>query len=164
MRLSLIIMGVAGCGKTSVGEALQDRTGMPFIDGDSLHPRENIAKMSAGISLEDADRWPWLTLVGQEIAASTTPISIGCSALKRAYRDSIRRSAKKPVGFVHLLGDRTVIEKRMQLRQGHFMPTSLLDSQFATLEPLQGDETGFTVNVDQALEQIIDAIVQHDFD
>ena len=163
MPLSIVIMGVAGCGKTSVGEALQTRTSRPFIDGDSLHPPENIAKMSAGISLQDADRWPWLALVGQEIANSTTPIAIGCSALKRVYRDHIRQAAGKPVAFVHLKGDRAVIEARMNARQGHFMPASLLDSQFEALQPLEADETGLTVNVNQPLDQIIDAIEQHDF-
>jgi len=151
-------MGVAGCGKTSVGQALQTSIKLVFVDGDSLHPPANIKKMSAGIALQDADRWPWLSRVGEQIAQSAVPIAIGCSALKRAYRDQIRHAAGKQTGFIHLAGDRAVIEQRMQARQGHFMPTSLLDSQFAALEPLQDDEFGITVNVDQPLRQIVEVI------
>jgi len=160
MPFSLVIMGVAGCGKTSVGEALQTSLDLNFIDGDSLHPPANIQKMSAGIPLQDADRWPWLTLVGQQIGASSMPIAIGCSALKRSYRDRIRQAANKQIGFVHLAGERSVIEKRMQARQGHFMPTSLLDSQFAALEPLQDDEFGITVDINQLPAQIVDSVAR----
>lgn len=158
MPLSLVIMGVAGCGKTLVGEALHSSIGLTFVDGDSLHPPANIQKMSAGIPLQDADRWPWLTLVGQRIGASSAPMAIGCSALKRSYRDHIRLAADERIGFVYLAGERSVIEKRMQARQGHFMPTSLLDSQFATLEPLQDDEFGITINIDQPPARIVDSV------
>ena len=150
-----VIMGVAGCGKSSVGEGLARSLNVAYEDGDDLHPQDNIDKMSTGIALTDADRAPWLDLIGQRLGAAKTPLLIGCSALKRSYRDRIRTHAAGPVWFVHLLGARGVIEARMAKRAGHFMPVSLLDSQFATLEPLGADEAGVEVNIDQSLAQVI---------
>jgi len=150
-----VIMGVAGCGKSTVGAALATATGATYLDGDDLHPPANIAKMSAGAPLNDTDRAPWLDKVGQALATAPGTALIGCSALKRAYRDRIRATAGEPVSFLHLSGTRKVIEHRMHLRQGHFMPVALLDSQFATLEPLQPDEAGSTVNIDQPLGDIV---------
>ncbi|MBV1702458.1 MAG: gluconokinase [Hyphomicrobiales bacterium] len=163
MIKNVIIMGVAGCGKTSVGEALAARTDWTYLDGDTLHSRENVAKMSAGIPLTDADRWPWLETVGQTFAKSTTRLSparlmIGCSALKRAYRDHIRAAAGAPVTFVHLSGTREIIEQRMRHRSGHFMPLALLDSQFAALEPPAVDESAFSEDIDQTLDAIVTEI------
>ena len=149
-------MGVAGCGKSSVGLALSARIGLPYCDGDDLHPAANVAKMSRGEPLTDQDRWPWLALVGQALAES--PMIIGCSALKRRYRDAITATAGHPVTFIHLSGSRSVIEARMQARKGHFMPPALLDSQFAALEPPAPDENAFAVDIDQALPAIVDAI------
>ncbi|MEL6598812.1 MAG: gluconokinase [Pseudomonadota bacterium] len=153
----MVLMGVAGCGKSAVGAALEAAAGIPYLDGDDLHPPENIAKMSAGAPLTDADRWPWLALVGE--ALQEPPRAVGCSALKRIYRDRIRESARGPVTFVHLSGSREVIEARMGAREGHFMPVSLLDSQFAALEPPAGDEDAVTVDIDQPVEAIVGAIV-----
>ncbi|EBA03347.1 gluconate kinase IdnK [Rhodobacteraceae bacterium HTCC2150] len=152
--LRAIIMGVAGCGKTSVGLALAPQLGAIYRDGDDLHPPENIAKMSAGDPLNDADRAPWLDLVGHELASSETPIIIGCSALKRAYRDRIRAIAGDVV-FIHLSGARLVIENRMAARSGHFMPVALLDSQFAALEQLSADELGIVIDIDQPLADVV---------
>ena len=152
-------MGVAGCGKSSVGEALALQLGVTYRDGDDLHPAENVAKMRAGEALTDADRWPWLDLVAQDLAARA-PVIIGCSALKRIYRDRIRASAGGPVTFVHLAGSRAVIEARMAARQGHYMPVSLLDSQFATLEPPGSDEA-LRVDIDQPLAAIVVVIAGH---
>ena len=153
----LVLMGVAGCGKSSVGAALSARIGLPYRDGDDLHPVANVAKMSRGEPLTDDDRWPWLALVGQALAAG--PLIIGCSALKRRYRQAITATAGHPVTYIHLSGSRTVIEARMQARKGHFMPTSLLDSQFAALEPPGADENAVTVDIDHPLAAIVDAIV-----
>lgn len=158
MTTRIVIMGVAGCGKSSVGEALSVLTQMPYRDGDDLHPAANVAKMSAGVPLNDQDRWPWLDLVGAALARDA-PLIIGCSALKRVYRDRIRRAAGGPVLFVHLAGSRAVIEARMALRQGHFMPVALLDSQFATLEPPGPGEAHLTVDINQPLPRIVARIV-----
>ena len=155
----MILMGVAGCGKSSVGEALASRLGVTYRDGDDLQPAENVAKMRSGVALTDADRWPWLDLVAQNLAARA-PVIIGCSALKRIYRDRIRASAGGPVTFVHLAGSRAVIEARMAARQGHYMPVSLLDSQFATLEPPGSDEA-LRVDIDQPLAAIVVVIAGH---
>ena len=153
----LVIMGVSGCGKSSVGAALSARIALPYRDGDDLHPEANVAKMRRGEPLTDEDRWPWLALVGQALAQD--PLIIGCSALKRRYRQRITETAGKPVTFVHLSGSRAVIEARMQARKGHLMPASLLDSQFAALEPPGPDENALTVDIDQPLAAIVDAIV-----
>lgn len=153
--MKIVIMGVAGCGKSSVGDALAGALTAQYFDGDDLHPPANIAKMSAGTPLNDADRAPWLDTVGQRLAAVDAPILIGCSALKRSYRDRIRRYAGGPVTFLHLNGTRAVIETRMSAREGHFMPVALLDSQFATLEPLQDDELSVIIDIDQPFEGVV---------
>ena len=155
MARHVIIMGVAGCGKTSVGEGLSRQTRLGFIDGDALHPRQNVDKMSHGIPLTDADRWPWLEAIGRTLAQSPAPLIIGCSALKRSYRDRIRQHADAPVSFIHLTGSRELIGRRMRERTNHFMPPALLDSQFAALEPLGTDEDAIAIDIDQPLEAII---------
>jgi gluconokinase len=156
--LRLVLMGVAGSGKSSVGEALAQKINARYFDGDDLHPKANIEKMSRGEALNDDDRWPWLTLVGEALAKADGTLIIGCSALKRMYRDHIRLKAEGPVIFVHLSGSRAVISGRMGARTGHFMPTTLLDSQFATLEPPAADEHAITVDIDQSLEAVVDDI------
>jgi gluconokinase len=157
MTLRVVIMGVAGCGKSSVGEALARRLHVPYRDGDDLHTSEAVGKMRQGIPLTDADRWPWLDRVAR-VLASEAPILVGCSALKRAYRDRIRAGAGGPVTFVHLSGSRELIASRMAARTGHYMPTSLLDSQFAALEP-PGPDEAITVDIDQSLPALTDAIL-----
>ncbi|GAA4167841.1 gluconokinase [Shinella granuli] len=151
-------MGVAGCGKSAVGAALAGRIGANYLDGDDLHPPANIEKMSRGEPLTDEDRWPWLTLVGRTLAQPGGTLIIGCSALKRRYRDHIAREARGPVTFVHLSGTKELIAARMAARAGHFMPTSLIDSQFAALEPPAQDENAMTVDIDDTLESIVDRI------
>jgi gluconokinase len=158
MTRRLVIMGVSGCGKSSVGAGLAARLGLNYRDGDDLHPPENVAKMRAGMPLTDADRWPWLDRVGQVLLAEA-PVIVGCSALKRAYRDRIRTAAGGPVTFVHLAGSQEVIAARMALRQGHYMPLSLLDSQFAALEPPAAEEA-ITVSIDQPLEALVADILR----
>ena len=156
--VNYVVMGVSGCGKSTVGAAFALAIGGRFIDGDDLHPPENVSKMSAGVPLTDADRWPWLTLVG---ATLTGDVVVGCSALKRAYRDRIRAVAG-PVRFLHLAGSKAVIAARMAARPGHFMPLGLLDSQFAALEPPGLDEDAVTVDIDQSLDAIVAALLAHD--
>ena len=119
MTARIVIMGVAGCGKSSVGAALSAASGIPYRDGDDLHPAANVAKMKAGTPLVDADRWPWLDLVAQDLARDA-PLIIGCSALKRVYRDRIRAGAGDAVLFIHLSGSREVIAARMAARDRAF--------------------------------------------
>lgn len=154
----MILMGVAGCGKSSVGEALASAIDATYIDGDDLHPQSSIDKMSAGHPLTDDDRWPWLQSVGETLGKSSEPTIIGCSALKRSYRDKITAAATEPVTFIHLSGSRAVIETRMGAREGHFMPTALLDSQFSTLEAPTDDENAIAVNIDQPIKGIVSEI------
>ncbi|HXH35757.1 MAG TPA: gluconokinase [Plantibacter sp.] len=151
----VVVMGVSGSGKSTTGVLIADRLGVPFIDADALHPLENVAKMAAGTPLEDADRWPWLALVGQTLAdASDTGLVMACSALKRVYREAILAEAPD-VRFVLLHGSREVLGRRMEGRTDHFMPASLLDSQFALLEELDADEPGFVVDIDRSVEEIV---------
>jgi gluconokinase len=158
MTLRLVIMGVTGCGKSTVGEALAGRLGVDYRDGDDLHPPENVEKMRAGMPLADADRWPWLDRVAGALREGA-PVIVGCSALKRAYRDRIRDGAGEPVRFVHLAGSRELIAGRMAQRRGHYMPLSLLDSQFAALEA-PGPEEALTVRIDQSPVGIVDEIMR----
>ena len=148
-----VVMGVASCGKTSVGEAIAARLGAAFTEGDRLHPKANVEKMSAGIPLTDDDRWPWLTLVGQSLQGSEGRIT-SCSALKRAYREHITEKAGRPVAFVFLDGTRDLLEKRIAARKGHFMPPSLLASQLATLEPPAADELARAFDIARPIEDI----------
>ena len=159
MTLRLVIMGVSGCGKSSVGAALGARLGIPYRDGDDLHPAVNVAKMRAGTPLTDDDRWPWLDAVATALR-DDAPLIIGCSALRRAYRDRIRGGAGGAVGFVYLAGSRDLIAARMAKRKGHYMPLALLDSQFATLEP-PGKDEALTLSIDQPLAALIDQIAAH---
>ena len=154
----LVLMGVAGCGKSSVGASLAGRLGAIYLDGDDLHPLANIAKMSQGTALNDDDRWPWLTLVGRAFVVAEGPLIIGCSALKRAYRDHIAQEADASVTFIHLAGTPEVVTARMNARTGHFMPPGLLASQFSALEPPGADENAISVNIDQPLDAIVDTI------
>ncbi|MFD3807151.1 gluconokinase [Streptomyces sp. NPDC058619] len=150
-----VVMGVAGTGKTTVGRLLAEALALPYAEGDAFHPAANVAKMSDGIPLEDADRWPWLDAIGDWIRTRDGRGGgvVAASSLKRAYRDRLRESGPRTV-FVHLTGDRPLIEERMAARKGHFMPPALLDSQFATLEPLQPDEAGVVIDVSGSPEDI----------
>ena len=131
----VVVMGVSGSGKTVVGEVLARKLHAPFLDADAYHSKANIAKMSAGIPLADDDRWPWLDALGKALRAAAQPkgVAVGaCSALKRSYRDFLTKAAGEPVVFVYLDGSFELIDARMKARKGHFMPESLLRSQFAT--------------------------------
>ncbi|MFI8086795.1 gluconokinase [Streptomyces sp. NPDC086080] len=155
----VVVMGVAGTGKTTIGPLLAARYGVPYAEADDFHPPANITKMSAGTPLTDDDRWPWLDAIG-DWAHGRSGLGgvVSCSALKRSYRDRLRAAAPGVV-FVHLTGDRALVEDRMSHRQGHFMPTALLDSQFATLQPLEPDEAGVAVDVAGSPEEITDRAV-----
>jgi len=150
--VQIVVMGVSGCGKSTVGQLLAQKLSARFIDGDDLHPESNKAKMAAGNPLNDDDRWPWLALVGQALAEGQTVVA--CSALKRVYRERILAAAPQ-TKFVHLSGSREVLEQRLGARSGHFMPASLLDSQLATLEPLAADEPGLVVDIEQPVADIV---------
>ncbi|TLQ46862.1 gluconokinase [Streptomyces marianii] len=155
----VVVMGVAGTGKTTIGPLLAEALGVPYAEGDDFLPAGNIAKMSAGVALDDADRGPWLDAIGRW-AHGRAGLGgvVSCSALKRNYRDRLRAAAPD-VEFLHLTGDRALIERRMAERTGHFMPTALLDSQFATLQPLRGDEAGVAVDVSGSPQEITERAV-----
>jgi len=148
-------MGVSGSGKTTVGAALAQRLGVPFADADDFHPPANVAKMSAGVPLDDLDRLPWLHALGSwQAKHAPTGAVVSCSALRRWYREILREAAPGQV-FVHLDGRPDVVARRVAGRPGHFMPASLVDSQFATLEPLAPDEAGFTLDLDQSVDDLV---------
>lgn len=160
----IVVMGVSGCGKSSIAKLLAERLSCDFIEGDDAHSQENISKMSAGIPLTDADRHDWLITLKQTLrhhAAADMSVVLTCSALKRRYRDCLREGDPQ-VFFVHLHGDYDLIVQRMQSRNRHFMPSTLLNSQFADLEPLQADEHGVVLNVthtpDELVEQALNAL------
>lgn len=148
--MALIVMGPSSIGKTTTAQHLADLLGWPYAEGDTFHPAANIAKMSKGIPLDDADRAPWLEKIRAYIddeAAEGRNVIITCSALKRTYRDTLRQ-AQADVRFVELIADRSLVAERMAHRTGHFMPPSLLNSQFDTLEDLGDGENGVKITVD----------------
>lgn len=154
----VVVMGVSGCGKSSVGARLADYLEAVFVEGDSLHPPENVRKMRLGTPLQDQDRWPWLDKVGQLLSKGSKgnrSVVVSCSALKRAYRDRLRELAGQPVNFVFLQGDRTLLAARMAERRHEYMPLSLLDSQLATLELPQAEPDVVTIDINQPLEAIV---------
>ena len=158
----IVVMGVAGAGKSTVGAALAQRLALPFKEGDDLQPAANVAKMRSGRPLDDADRAPWLSAVGDWIDAQVANGEGGvvtCSALKRAYRDALRQG-RPGLRFVYLEGSQDLIAKRVAARRHAYMPASLLDSQFADLETPGLDEGVLPVAVDQPLDALLDAIVR----
>jgi gluconokinase len=156
MGSPIVVMGVSGSGKSTVGAALAQRLRVPFGDADDFHPPANIEKMSAGHPLNDEDRFPWLEAIGDWLAARCEDGGVmSCSALKRKYRDQLRRHCPDVI-FLHLAGTPEVIGRRQASRPGHFMPPSLLASQFETLEPLGTDERGVTIDVDQDIDAIVE--------
>ncbi len=159
----IVVMGVAGCGKTTIGTALAAALNAVFLDGDRFHPPRNIEKMSRGDPLTDNDRWPWLDRFADELAARNGLVIGGCSALRRAYRRRIVEAAGEPVLFIHLVGDRELIAQRMAVREGHFMPLSLLESQFATLEPPSDDENALSVDINGTTDEIV-SLIRTDLD
>lgn len=156
-----VIMGVSGCGKSEIGARFAAKLNLELIEGDAFHPPANIAKMAAGSPLNDVDRQGWLQVLRDRVhyaRQAGTGLVLSCSALKRAYRD-ILREGDPDLTFVHLTGDHDVIANRMKARPGHFMPISLLESQFRDLEPLQADERSIVLNIDTSPESLVEQIL-----
>lgn len=152
---ALVVMGVAGCGKTTVGVELAARLGWTYAEADDFHPPENKAKMSAGSPLTDVDREPWLEAIRDWVSAQHADVVVTCSALRQRYRDVLRQADAR-VRFLHLHGSEEVLASRIGGRTGHFMPASLLRSQLDTLEPLQPNEDGVVISVEQPASRIVD--------
>jgi gluconokinase len=153
---AVVVMGVSGCGKTEVGRSLAQRLGASFIDADDLHPPANVEKMRRGIPLDDADRAPWLGLLNarlREAVAAGRPVVLACSALKQRYRDMLAAGVPG-LRFVHLSGSRELIAARLAARRHRYMPASLLDSQFAALEP---PADAITIDVAMPVDKVVDA-------
>lgn len=159
----LVVMGVSGSGKTTIGIDLAQRLGWPFLEGDDLHPPANVAKMHGGIPLTDADRWPWLDAIKAWIHARLAEGGHGvvtCSALRRAYRERLG-VGRHDVAVVFLHADRGLLVDRLARRKGHFMPPALLDSQIATLEPPGPEEHPITVDIGGTAEAVVADILRH---
>ena len=154
-RHPIVVMGVSGSGKSTVGAALAGRLRVAFEDADDLHPKANIDKMTRGEPLDDSDRYPWLERIGEWLSQHEDGGVIACSALKRKYRDQLRHHCST-VEFLHLEGGPELIERRQASRPGHFMPRSLLTSQFETLEPLAPDELGVVISVEGSVDEIVE--------
>lgn len=153
----VVVMGVSGSGKSTVGRRISERLDADFVDADDLHPRENKERMAAGLPLRDSDRWPWLRTVGEHLAAAPAGMIVACSALRRSYRDALRASDPSVV-FLHLAGPRELVAKRMAGRGHEFMPDSLLASQYATLEPLDSDEPHLEVDLFATPDEIAERV------
>ena len=159
---ALIVMGVSGSGKSTIGERLAERLAWSYEDGDKFHPASNVAKMSAGQPLTDDDRWPWLMAIADEIdrgCLAGQHAVIACSALKRAYRDVLVHG-RNDVRIVFLDGTQALIASRLEQRKGHFMPPGLLESQFETLEPPGASENPVTVSIDASVDAVVDDIIR----
>ena len=156
-------MGVSGCGKTSVGQAIAAHFGIPYIEGDAMHPPANIAKMSAGVPLNDDDRWPWLDALAARLRAeseSSGRAVATCSALKSAYRDRIQAGSGQQTRFIFLDCSREALERNLAGRKGHFMPQSLLDSQLATLQAPYNEARAIIIDGNRPFEAVIRSIVE----
>jgi carbohydrate kinase (thermoresistant glucokinase family) len=158
----LIIMGVSGCGKSTVGERLAQRLGVPFLEGDALHPPHNVALMAAGTPLTDADRADWLDAIAARLSAlqAHEGLVVSCSALRRVYRDRLR-AATPELHFVHLHGDHTLLAARIGQRQGHYMPPALLASQLETLEIPTHDEGALSLDITEPADTLVAHIEHH---
>jgi carbohydrate kinase (thermoresistant glucokinase family) len=155
--MKIVVMGVTGCGKTTVGAALAEALGIEFIDSDDLHPESNKKKMSSGTPLTDSDREPWLQEVSKTLQSHES-IVVACSALKKSYRSTILAGAPT-TKFTHLSGSRELIFARLSERFHHFMPIGLLDSQFQTLEPLDHTETGKVFEISKPVDEIVNEVI-----
>ena len=154
----IVVMGVAGSGKSTIAAGLAERLGVDFIEGDALHPQANVNKMAGGVPLTDEDRWPWLEAIGERIEAERaagTGVVVSCSALKHVYRDCLRKKVHGRVRFILLDGPRDLISSRMLGRKGHFMPQALLDSQLATLEKPGPDEDAVILDISHTVPNLL---------
>lgn len=153
----IIVMGVSGCGKSTIAVGIAEAMSLPFAEADRFHPEANVAKMAAGTPLTDEDRWPWLRDLSAWMASQADlgqSTVMACSALRRSYRDLLR-SGPPSLDLVHLAGPVEVVEERMRAREGHFMPTSLLRSQYDTLEPLEADERGVVLDLEDSPQDLV---------
>jgi gluconokinase len=154
----IVVMGVAGSGKSTIASGLAERLGVDFIEGDALHPQANVNKMAGGVPLTDEDRWPWLEAIGERIESERlagTGVVVSCSALKHIYRDCLRKKVHGRVRFLLLDGPRDLISSRMLGRKGHFMPQALLDSQLATLEKPGPDEDAVVLDISHTVPTLL---------
>jgi gluconokinase len=154
---TVLIMGVSGSGKTTIGAMLAGRLGWKYAEADDFHPPANVEKMAQGVPLTDEDRWPWLRAIATWMQEQTDPTVVTCSALKRKYREILRES-RPDLRLVYLDGSKELIAARLAARHGHFFPRQLLDSQFADLEPPAPDEDALVVSIDQPIEKIVEEI------
>lgn len=162
-RFTLVVMGVSGSGKTTFGIAIAKAKGIAFFDGDDLHSSEARAKMTAGIPLTDEDRAPWLERIGNllvDAAAHPDGAIVACSALRRAYRDRLRAIVGPSLQFLFLKGDKALMRSRVADRKGHYMPASLIDSQFAALESPEGESDVVTISADADFSRVLDAVIE----
>jgi gluconokinase len=162
MPLAIVVMGVSGCGKSTVGRQLAQRLQATFLDADDFHPPTNVERMRAGIALTDAERAPWLDALAARLAAAGAAdeaVVLACSALKRSYRDALRRGAPA-LTLVHLTGSPAMLAERITARPGHYMPPTLLPSQLATLEPPGTDERAIKLDVAQPTGDLVAALIQ----
>jgi gluconokinase len=158
---TVVVMGVSGCGKSTVGMRLAPKLGATFLDADDFHPPANVERMRAGIALTDAERAPWLDALAARLTAAGAKdeaVVLACSALKRSYRDALRRGAPA-LTLVHLTGSPALLAQRLTARPGHYMPPSLLTSQLATLETPAADEQAITLDVAAATDELVAAIL-----
>jgi gluconokinase len=154
----IVVMGVSGCGKSTIGSALAERLGCPFLEGDDFHPRENKVKMSDGIPLNDHDRKGWFTAIRDALEKESDLVIVSCSALKQKYRDFFSE-LHRPVVYLHLTGDRSLLEERIGSRSGHFFDSKLLDSQIETLEPPSDDELAVSIEISDTVENIVNSCI-----
>jgi gluconokinase len=162
MQLAIVVMGVSGCGKSTVGRLIAKRLGATFLDADDFHPPANVARMRAGIALTDADRAGWLDALSARLAGARETgeaVVLACSALKRSYRDALRRAAPE-LALVHLAGSPALLAERIAARPGHYMPPSLLPSQLALLEAPGDDERAITLDAAAASDELVAAILR----
>lgn len=159
----VIVMGVCGSGKTTIAKAIASKLELPFLEGDDYHPPSNVEKMSNAIELNDADRWPWLDLLGMALKKKNNSVKSGviasCSALKRSYRERLTGSSDALILFVFLGGSRQTLLNRMLSRKDHYMPSSLLDSQLDTLEKPENDELALTVSIEKSIDEIVEEVL-----
>ncbi len=153
--MHIIVMGVSGSGKSTVGEKLAEALNLPFLEGDSLHPKSNVDKMASGIPLQDEDRWPWLDKIGERMAVAEQGLIVSCSSLKKSYRERLRAAVGGQLAFVFLDGSFEVLHEHMGHRTGHFMPVTMLESQLATLESPVGEPLVFRADVVDPIEKIV---------
>ena len=159
--MNFVVMGVAGCGKSTIAKALADKLSLAYLEGDDFHSPQNVALMSEGLALTDSDRKPWLQAINQEMqlkVSNQQSFVLSCSALKQSYRRLLAKDVS-PLLFVYLQGTQALIEQRIAMRQDHFMPMALVKSQFATLEDPRDDEHYISVNIAYSVHEIVEKVI-----